>query len=61
MGADEQSWLTLAAKTVPKDDEEMDDVRHEMEFLATQFGGEYDGWETALDLLGSTPSEETIN
>ncbi len=61
-GADEQSWLTLAVKAVPQDRAEMDEVRDEMEFLAKQFGGEYDGWETAVDLLGSSTSDdETVN
>lgn len=45
-------WLTLATKGVPGSGEQMDELRDEMEGLAAQFGGEYDGWEVALDSLG---------
>jgi len=58
MGADEQSWLTRAAKDVLETGVEMDKVRDEMEFLATQFGGEYDGWETAIDRFSPNTSED---
>jgi hypothetical protein len=42
-----ETWLALAAKIPPKTSEELDDLRNEMESLAAQFGGEYDGWEAA--------------
>lgn len=35
----------------------MDELRDEMETLAAQFGGEYDGWEAAIDSLGSQSAE----
>jgi hypothetical protein len=41
----------LATKAPPKTGEQMDDLRDEMESLATQFGGDYDGWEAAIDSL----------
>jgi hypothetical protein len=52
-GADGENWLALAMKAPPKTGEQMDELRDEMEALATQFGGEYDGWEAAIDSLGS--------
>ena len=42
-----------ATKASPKTGEQMDELRDEMEALASQFGGEYDGWEAAIDSLGS--------
>jgi hypothetical protein len=42
-----ETWLAVAAKIPPKTSEELDDLRNEMESLAAQFGGEYDGWEAA--------------
>jgi hypothetical protein len=53
-GADGKNWLTLAAKAAPLNGEQMDQLRDEMEAIASQFGGEYDGWETAIDLPGET-------
>lgn len=47
-GADGVSWLTLARKLAPKTDEQMDKLRAEMETLAAQFQGEYDGCEVAI-------------
>lgn len=52
LGADSKNWLTLAAKAPPATGEQMDELRDEMEALAEQFGGEYDGWEAAIDSLG---------
>jgi hypothetical protein len=52
-GADGENWLALATKAPPKNGEQMDELRDEMEALAAQFGGEYDGWEAAIDSLGS--------
>ncbi len=50
---DGEKWLALATKASPKTGEEMDERRDEMEALAAQFGGDYDGWEAAIDSLGS--------
>ncbi len=52
-GSDGKNWLALAAKAPPKTGEQMDELRDEMEALAVQFGGEYDGWEAAVESLGS--------
>ncbi len=57
-GGDGESWLALATKTPPKTGEQMDERRDEMEALAAQFGGEYDGWEVALDSLGSEQGQK---
>jgi hypothetical protein len=56
-GADGENWLALATKAPPKTGEQMDELRDEMEALAAQFGGEYDGWEAAIDSLGSQSVE----
>lgn len=56
-GASGEDWLTLATKAPPKTGEQMDELRDEMEALAAQFGGEYDGWEAAIDSLGSRSVE----
>jgi len=56
--ADGETWLALATKTPPKAAEDMDDLRHEMEGLAAQLGGEYDGWEVAVN---SPVSKNAIN
>lgn len=52
-GASGKDWLALATKVPPKTGEQMDELRDEMEALAAQFGGEYDGWEAAVESLGS--------
>jgi len=49
-----KDWLTLATKAPPRTGEQMDELRDEMEALAAQFGGQYDGWEAAIDSLGSS-------
>jgi len=53
-----EDWLVLATKAPPKTGEQMDELREEMEALAAQFGGEYDGWEAAIDSLGSSGNVE---
>lgn len=53
-----EDWLTLATKAPPKTGEQMAELRDEMEALAAQFGGEYDGWEAAMDSLGSHTIEQ---
>jgi hypothetical protein len=50
-GASGEDWLALATKAPPETGEQMDELRDEMEGLAAQFGGEYDGWEAAIDSL----------
>jgi len=52
-GASGEDWLAVATKAGPKTSEQMDELRDEMEALAAQFGGEYDGWEAATDSLGA--------
>lgn len=37
----------------------MEDLRDEMEGLATHFGGDYDGWEASSDSLEADNSECT--
>jgi Regulator of ribonuclease activity B len=49
-----EDWLVFATKAPPKTAEQMEELRDEMEALAAQFGGEYDGWEAAIDSLGSS-------
>ena len=56
-GAGGENWLALAMKVLPKTGEQMEELRDEMEALAAQFGGEYDGWEAAIDSLGSQSVE----
>lgn len=55
---DGKEWLALATKASPKTAEEMDERRDEMEALAAQFGGDYDGWEAPIDSLGSESTEK---
>ena len=57
MGAGGKDWLTLAKKAPPKTAEQMDELRDEMQALAEQFDGEYDGWEAAVDSLGISSPE----
>ena len=47
--ADGENWLVLATGSTPNTGEEMGALRDSMEALAAQFGGEYDGWEAAID------------
>jgi hypothetical protein len=48
-GADGKNWLALATRTPPQTGEEMDQVRNEMEALAAELNGEYDGWELPVE------------
>jgi Regulator of ribonuclease activity B len=48
-GADGDNWLALAKGERPKTREEMDKLRNEMESLAAQHSGDYDGWEIAAE------------
>src|SRR5205814_4517145 len=45
----DENWLILATNAPPKSGEQMGELRDELESLAAQFGGEYDGWEAPLD------------
>jgi hypothetical protein len=56
-GADGDSWLALAKGARPKAKGEMDALRNEMEALAAQYRGEYDGWEAAIDSLAPESGE----
>jgi hypothetical protein len=47
MGGDGKSWLLLAKQPAPID-RHIADVRDEMEHLAAEFHGEYDGWGAAV-------------
>jgi hypothetical protein len=58
-GADGESWLALAKKAAPQTGEEMDELRDQMEALAAQFNGEYDGWEAAVESLGSGSANQS--
>lgn len=48
-GADGENWLALAKGPQPKAKEETEKLRNDMESLATEHNGEYDGWEAAVD------------
>ncbi|HXE35194.1 MAG TPA: ribonuclease E inhibitor RraB [Verrucomicrobiae bacterium] len=43
--ADDENWLALVKHEPPPNDDEMGRLRAEVESLAAQLGGEYDGWE----------------
>jgi hypothetical protein len=43
--ADDENWLTLVKHEPPPNDDKMGKFRVEIESLAAQLGGEYDGWE----------------
>lgn len=47
LGADGENWLTTVKHLVPTTVEEMDKLRDEIEALAAELNGEYDGWEAA--------------
>jgi len=51
--AGEEDWFVFATKAPLKTVEQMEELRDEMEALAAQFDGEYDGWEAEIDSLGS--------
>jgi Regulator of ribonuclease activity B len=55
--AAKENWLVLATIAPPKTGEQIDDLRDELESLATRFGGDYDGWEAAIDSLPAKSGE----
>lgn len=57
----DDNWLVLATRSAPETGEEMGELRDEMEALAAGFGGEYDGWEAALDSLGPASVDRRVN
>jgi hypothetical protein len=59
-GADGENWLALAKGARPRTGEELDKLWDEMESLAAEHSGDYDGWENSANSLG-TESSETIN
>ena len=46
-GADGESWLALARQPAPID-QDIEEIRGELEELAQQLHGEYDGWEAGV-------------
>lgn len=48
-GADGKSWLALARQQAPHSADRMEGLRDELESLAEELGGEYDGWELAVE------------
>ena len=47
MGADDKNWLVLAKQPAPINDD-IADIGDELERLAAEFKGEYDGWGAAV-------------
>src|SRR5438128_2111977 len=47
--ADGKNSLVLASRTPPKTGEQIADVRAEMEAIAEELEGEYDGWELSVE------------
>jgi len=62
-GAGGEDWLALAIKRSPATSEDIDETRDEMESLAAQFSGEYDGWEITLDSTAPRAGrkDQTVN
>jgi len=52
-GADGKNWLAFATHTPPTDDDQMEQLRDELESLAAELSGEYDGWELAVETAPS--------
>jgi hypothetical protein len=48
LGADGENWLTSVKHPIPTKTEDMEKLRDEMEALAAQLNGEYDGWEATV-------------
>ena len=48
LGGDRENWLALVRQKLPEKDADLDKFRGEMEALAQQLNGEYDGWEVAV-------------
>jgi hypothetical protein len=46
-GGDGENWLTLAKQPAPIE-EDIEEIREELERLADDLGGEYDGWGAAV-------------
>lgn len=49
LGADQKNWLALATQNPLRSAVDMEEVRSKMEAIASEFGGEYDGWEVAIE------------
>jgi hypothetical protein len=56
-GAGGEDWLALATKDPPGSGEEMEQLREELEALAGELRGEYDGWELAVNADGPEGNE----
>ena len=48
LGSDHPNWLCLITRTMMPDRAALLDLRHQLTALATELGGEYDGWEAAV-------------
>ena len=44
-----QAWLVTATTFTPLSDDSVRATRSRLELLASDYGGEYDGWEAAAD------------
>jgi len=51
LGGDGVNWLTLAGHAAPRNIEEMETRRDELVALATELGGEYDGYELVTETI----------
>jgi len=49
LGADRKNWLALASQEPLHSADDMEEVRDKMEAIASEFYGEYDGWEVGID------------
>jgi hypothetical protein len=56
-GAGGEDWLALATRDPPGSGEEMEQLRDEIEALAGELHGEYDGWELAVNADDPNPNE----
>lgn len=54
--ADGENWLVLAKGLQPRAKEETEKLRNDMESLAIEHSGEYDGWEAAVSPASMTRS-----
>jgi len=57
LGADYKNWLTLATQTRLQPQDQMEELRDKMDAIASEYDGEYDGWEVAIDAPESDSSD----
>lgn len=48
LGGDNENWLALVKHEITDNQHDFEKLREEMEILAEQMNGEYDGWEVAV-------------